>query len=139
MLQIFEETVEVLKLATQERINERIVDVPVLQISKKKKRAEMEPQDHNVQREVEQIVIVFAGVTRLQTLEEHRRVDASTRLSPEVTCRRVGADRRLSLRVSSRRGKSCFAGTGTMAEGWFPGELEIGVGLAGRPVPAHGS
>ena len=61
-------------------------------------------------REVEQIVVFLVDVTSLQSLEEHRRVDAGSRLS---------------LKVRRRRGKSCIAGAGSMAEGSPPGEPEV--------------
>ena len=67
-------------------------------------------------REVEQIVVFLIDVTGLQTFEEHRRVDAGSRLS---------------LKVKRRRGKSCIAGAGSMAEGWSPGEPEVEVGQKG--------
>ena len=110
-----------MKLVRHERINERIVDVPVSQIFEET--VEMESQDQNLQRVVEKIVVCLVDVTGL-----HQRGDAGRRLSPEATSRRVGAGRRQSLRARSRRGKSCIGGTGSMTEGWSPGEPEVGVG-----------
>ena len=73
---------------------------------------DVESQDQNLQRVMEQIVVFLVDVTGLQT------------------------GRRLCFRVRSRGGKPCIAGTGSMS-GWSPGDWSEG--FAGGPVPAHGS